>query len=217
MNLQTKIAFEGDLKGFADRVNKDISQGARAAVERMAQRTKFAFRNDIRQAGLGERLANTWQSKTYPAPGKQTLHPASWVYSKAPVIVSAFSEATTITPKNGVALAIPTENVPHRGNRRLTPLEVEGQFNQDLILRPSPRNHLNTLAFVNVVAAKNGRGFRSATKGRTRQGRKPQLVLMFIFVRQVHLQKRLNIDVLAASLESEWASMLGDEVNKALQ
>lgn len=215
MNLQVKLAFEGNLAGFGDNVHKALAVGVRTAAERMATIAKLKLREDTRAGGLGDKVANAWQQRVYPDGASKSLHPAGFVYSKAPLIVNAFAADTTIVPKLGIALAIPTDNVPRHGNKQMTPVEVEAQFNQDLILRPGKKPGV-TYAFVKVIRAKSGRGFRSPTKGRIKQGRAAELILMFVFVRQVHLQKRLNWPEIFVEMQSEWAGILGAEVERAL-
>ena len=215
MDLQVKLAWSGNLRAYSNQVNSAAARGARNAVEIITTRAKLALRDDIRRAGLGDRLANTWRSRTYPAGGKASLSPAGFVYSKAPLIVTAFSNDTSIVSRNGVWLAIPTENTPRRGRRRATPFEVEVIFNQDLIVFKGRGGQL--LAFVDVVKSKNGKKFRRATKTRTGRGRKPELVLMFVFVRQVHLRKRLNYPQIVAALDREWPHVMASAINAELE
>ena len=215
MNLQVKLAFEGDLAGFGDNVQKSVGRAVWIAADRMATMAKLKLREDTRAGGLGEKVANAWQQATYPGAAGKSLHPAGFVYSKAPDIVRAFAADTIIVPKIGIALAIPTADVPRRGNKQMTPVDVEALYNQDLILRPGKSPGV-TLAFVKVVRAKNGRGFRQATKGRLKQGRAAELILMFVFVRQVHLQKRLNWPEIFVDMQSDWSGILGEEVERAL-
>lgn len=217
--MQFSLAITGNLSGdFAARTMGAIAAGATRAADRTAVIGKLAFRDDIRRAGLGDRLANTWQAKRYPE-GKALASPAVFLYSKAPMIVNAFTEGATITHHDGLWLAIPTENVPNvskgRGRHKASPAEVEAIFNQDLIVFPGRGRQL--LAFVDVVRAKSGKGFRRATSARTgRQSRKAELVLMFVLVPQVTLRKRLNWNQLADDLAIKFQDLLGEEVSASL-
>lgn len=154
------------------------------------------LRDQIRNAGLGSRLANTWRGEAYPKSGR-SLEPAGYVYSKAPTIIGFFASGGVITPIGGHPyLAIPTKDVPQsRGSRgarrRMTPFEVEQAFNQDLIIRQGKGSNL--LGFIDAIPAKNKRGWRQRTKGRVAQGRQSKLVLMFTFVRRVVGRKRLDL------------------------
>lgn len=153
------------------------------------------LRQDVINAGLGRKLANTWRVKVYPE-GRKSLDPAALIWSKAPKILDAFDRNPNIVPVNGgKMLAIPTKNTPNKHGRGgatpMTPLEVEALYNQDLILKPGRNGHY--YAFINAVAGRNGRGFKQATKGRLAQGRKPELVLMFVLVKSVRPGKRVDI------------------------
>jgi hypothetical protein len=124
---------------------------------------------------MGARLSRTWQSEVYPK-NKNSLSPAGFVYSKAPKIIDAFSRGATIRPVNGAKyLWLPTKNVPRKGrNRKMTPDEVDSLYNAEFVILPSKRRGV-LLAFIPVIAARSGRGFRQATKGRLKQGRKAQM------------------------------------------
>lgn len=178
---------------------EDRQVAERAHTLAMRQVTD-GFKGELRemtlQAGLGQKLANAWRGETYPKAGV-SLDPASWVHTNAPTIMRIFADGGTILPTGGRRyLAIPTANVPFKGKGKLmTPLDVEVAFNQDLIIRHGRAGRL--LAFVNVIAAKNNRGFRQATKGRLAQGRAVKLVLMFTLVRSVTLAKRIDPDAVA--------------------
>jgi hypothetical protein len=167
--MQFSLAITGNLSGdFAARTMGAIAAGATRAADRTAVIGKLAFRDDIRRArprrSPGEHMAGETLSG-----GKASASPAVFLYSKAPLIVNAFTEGATITHHDGLWLAIPTENVPNvskgRGRHKASPAEVEVIFNQDLIVRPGRGRQL--LAFVDVVRAKSGKGFRRATSART--------------------------------------------------
>lgn len=214
MNLQVKLAFEGNLTDFARATHLRIAAGARKAAEEQAADAKLRLRQDTRPA-LGDRVANAWRADVYPKSAAQHTHsPAVQVYSNAPKIVTAFGDATVITAKNTAYLAIPTENTPNKGRRKATPLEVEGIFNQDLIIFHGRGQQL--LAFVDVVKARNGKGFRQKTKGRSKQGRASDMVLMFVFVRQVGLKKLLNWKTIFVDLQKNWEDLFPREIAAAL-
>lgn len=212
MSLRVQLALEGNLEKFSKDVQAKLAFATRYAVETYAKKLQLDLREDTRGAGLGEGVANAWRLNIYD---EASASPTGLVYSKAPLIVAAFGQDTTITAHGGhLYLAIPTANVPGIGNRRMSPVEVEARFNQDLIFLPSHTG--STLAFVNVVPAKSGKGFRPATKGRIAQGRQAQMVLMFVMVQQVHLRKRLNWPQLFADAKAGFEDYLGEAVAGAL-
>jgi hypothetical protein len=213
-SLGLAIEVTHDLGAFADRAGAMVRRGAMRGARRFEARAKLEYRQDVRRAGLGDRLANTWRTRLYPQRG-ESWHPTVHVWSNAPMLVAAHADGGTIVPKAGKFLAIPTENVGRKGGRRRTPLDIESEFNQDLVIKPT--RHPNVfLALVRAVRARSGRGLRRASARRRGQGRAEQLVPMFILVRQVTLRPRLNWRGLEPSLGPVFAEYLGDEINREL-
>ena len=213
--MRIDINIESDLPAFAGRIGEAIRRGAMRGAVRFQTRAKLAYRADVRKGGLGDRLANTWQDRLYPQGRAQSWHPAVLIYSRAPAIIRGHTDNPIIRHKGGLWLAIPTENTPRRGRRRATPEEVEVMFNQDLIVFPGRGRQ--ALAFVDVVKARSGKGFRKSSRQRTRDGREKQLVLMFVLVRQVTLQKRLDWPRLSQELAPVFRDYLASEIAQATQ
>jgi hypothetical protein len=214
MSLQVQLALEGNLRAFSEDVQKKLAYATKYAIAAYGERLKLRLREDTRAGGLGDGVANAWRANDYS--GGDQLNPAVLVYSKAPLIVTAFSADTTIAAKNGhLWLAIPTDNVPRIGNHKMSPQEVEIRFNQDLkIVTTKPGA---ALAFVSVIPAKSGHGFRPPTPGRVAQGRKTEMVLMFVMVQQVHLRKRLDWPTIFADAKDEFERFLGKTIETALE
>lgn len=196
------------------RAEKGSKKGAMTAARRFSTLVKVRFREDVIRAGLGSRLANTWRDAVYPDGGRESLRPAVFIASNAPAIIRGHTEGSVIRHRSGMYLAIPTQNTPRKGRKLASPQEVESIFNQDLIFLPGSGGNL--LAFVDAVRAKSGRGFRQATQRRVGSGRRKELVLMFVFVRQVRLRKRLDWPRIADDLAGTWRDMLSTEVAKGL-
>jgi hypothetical protein len=180
-----------------DEVEGEIAEVITGGMHRAADGLKREYREQVVSAGLGQRLANTWRSEVYPKRGR-SLSPAGYVWTNAPALVDAFSRGAQIVPLAGRRfLWIPTENVPRdrsapRGStRRAGPLEVEQQFNQDLIIRRGRSGRF--LAFVNAVKSKNQKGWKRGTKQRLAQGRNVEMVLMFTLVPTVRMPKKLDV------------------------
>ena len=201
--------FRKVVEGEEYRAKKVITNAMREATASL----KRDLRAQVTGAGLGTRLANTWQGKTYPE-SKDSLTPAGYIHSNAPLIISAFTQGATLRPVNGGKyIWIPTENVPGARRRvlrggsiarggKMTPEEVEGHFNGDMYIRPGKNGTL--LAFIDVTQAKNGVGFRRNTIGRRKQGRDAKPVLMFVLVRTAKLPKLLDPDAIAR----KWAAQI---------
>lgn len=211
--MRLRVTADADLSTYAGRKLDAAKRGATLAARRIAARAKLRLREDVRRAGLGDRVANTWQDKVYP--GHLSLRPAGFVWSKAPAIIEGHSGAT-IRQRAGLWLAIPTEHTPRRGRRKATPVEVEIIFNQDLIVRPGRGRQL--LAFVDAVRGKSGKTWRRATNARTgRQSRKAELVLMFVLVPQVTLRKRLNWQRIGEEVGEQWPAVLADDLAREME
>jgi hypothetical protein len=187
-----------DFHKVVDGIEGDIAEASTGAMRETTPQAQEEFRAQTRGAGLGNGVANAWRDEVYPT-SAQSVTPTGYIWSNAPEIIEAFATGATIVPVNGSKyLAIPTKSVPRapgRRRKRMSPLEVEIAFNQDLIIRPGKHGHL--LAFVNVVRSRNARSWRQATTRRRAQGRAARLVLMFTLVPSVQLAKLLDLDAVA--------------------
>jgi hypothetical protein len=234
-SLQVKLALTGNLGGFANDVHLAIARGARNAAEKQLARGKLALRGDVRAAGLGDRLANTWRAEIYPRSASAHTHSPTVVFrandgaattrtnslgntstiASAADIIKAHTFGPTIRSKHGLYLALPTANTPRKGRRYATPTEVEEMFNQDLIIFHGRGQQM--LAFVDAVRGKSGRGFRAPTKRRTKAGRQSEMILVFILVRQVRLRAKLHYPRIFADLEKSWTDLFPAEIAAALK
>lgn len=213
--MRLRVDVSGDLKGFAAAKEAGIRRGATIAARRIATRAKLALRQDVRRAGLGPRLANTWQDRVYPQQ-QESLRPSAFVWSKAGELISAHTEGATIRAANGVYLAVPTKNVPRRRNRLATPAEVLALYGVETFNIVRGRGG-NLLLMVPAVRSRKGNSWRRASSIRTgRQGRKAEMVLMFVLVRQVTLRKRLDWPRIADEIGREWPAILGQEVAREM-
>jgi hypothetical protein len=190
------------IQAAADRVDKAITDPLQEATE--------GLKDELRRetaAVLGTRVSLTWRSRFYPNPGDQR-GPAGFVWSKAPRILSFFSADRIVTPL-GQAFAIPVNPVIKSRGRKATVAEVEQQFGK---LQAVKLKDGNIGLFATLVRARNGRGFRAPTKGRLRQGRNAEKVLMFILVKTIRSAKLVDIDAAA----SRWALRYADMIARNL-
>jgi hypothetical protein len=228
--LEVRLALTGNLHTLEQRVHLAIARGARTAAERMLARGKTRLLGDVRQAGLGDRLANVWRADIYPKSANARTHAPAVVFrvsdrakttredslgntskiASAAEIIKAHTEGPTITSRSGLYMAIPTENTPRKGRRFATPTEVEQMFDQDLTVLRGRGQQM--LAFVDAVRGKSGRGYRAPTKTRRGQGRRSEMVLMFVLVRQVRLRQRLQWPRIFKELEAEWQPLFAGEI-----
>ncbi|MGL4963183.1 MAG: DUF6441 family protein [Inquilinus sp.] len=204
--MRLAAAVVGDLqKAMAEEID-DVRTAATSAAKLGADGAKEDLRAQVRGAGLGERMAKTWQSKVYPQ-GRRSAGAAGFIFSKAPEIISAFNDGTVIRSGSGTWLAIPTPATPRgRGGRKMTPLEVERRYGQPLrfVYR---KGRTGLLVFDNVRIGKAGtartlRRTRGGAEYTPLQGR--TTAVMFILVPQVRIPKRLDIERVAQT----WADRM---------
>lgn len=155
---------------------------------------KNSVRAMTRSAFKSGRLPNSWQSKIY---GRDSFNPAGMIYSKAPVIMRAFSEGTLIKSADGFFLAVPTENCPKSyTGKRVTPMnwpkEVYGPLEFIYVGHGKP----SMLAATNAPGASESRRTRSILGRQIRGGARGKITLekmvMFILLPQVKLDKRID-------------------------
>ena len=158
-----------------------------AAMRAAGGDLKSNWRTQITRARLGQRLANTIRSKTYPATG-ESFDAAALVWSNAPQIIGAHDTGPLIRSKDGFWLAIPT---PAAGKgargKALTPGEWERR--RGLRLRFIYRRRGPSLLVAD--GRLNSRGLGVASRSKT--GRGKATVPIFLLVPQVKLSKRLNL------------------------
>ena len=149
---------------------------------------KSDWRAQITRARLGQRLANTIRSKTYPAAG-ESLEAAALIWSNAPQIIGAHDTGPLIRSKDGFWLAIPTP-AAGKGTRgkALTPGEWERR--RGLRLRFVYRRGGPSLLVAD--GRLNSRGLGVASRSKT--GRGQSTVPIFLLVPQVKLSKRLSLE-----------------------
>ena len=170
---------------------KEVVAGERAVTTAMRQAgtgLKSAWRAQITGAGLGQRLANTIRSQTYPK-GRNSLDAAALVWSNAPVIIGAHDTGPLIRSGNGFWLAIPLPAAGKAlGGKRITPTMWEQKTG--LRLRFVYRSRGPSLLVADAVRL-NTRGLAAVSKSKT--GRGQVTAPIFLLVRQVKLPKRLNL------------------------
>jgi hypothetical protein len=161
---------------------------------------KSDWRAQITRARLGQRLANTIRSKTFPAAG-ESLEAAALIWSNASQIIGAHDTGPLIRSKDGFWLAIPTP-AAGKGTRgkALTPGEWERR--RGLRLRFVYRRGGPSLLVAD--GRLNSRGLGVASRSKT--GRGQSTVPIFLLVPQVKLAKRL---LLARDAERAQAAIPG--------
>lgn len=201
--MRLEAALTGDLLQF---MKDEIADAEVAVTGGMNEKTKWLqaeWRRQAQAAGLGPRVSNAIRSELYPK-GRKSMKPAGLVYARAGkggalgsvgALLKNLDEGVIIRSRRGSALAIPTDAVPKgRGGRRMTPVEVEQEFGQDLEFVPRGRGRPPLLVLQNLVAGKRAGSFRKATERRRQTGRGIVWVVMFVLVRGVTIARRLDLE-----------------------
>lgn len=191
--MRLEAAITGDLRKFMQKQTEAAEAAVTAAVTQISTSIKEDLRGQVQAAGLGPRLAKSWQAKVFPT-GKKSIEAAGWIYSKAPVIVRAFDEGVRIKSKEGFFLAIPTAAAPKRGvgGKRISPSTFP-EYSLGRLRFVYRRNAPSLLVVDNLRASTGKRGgFRKASATALRTGRGLTTVVMFILVPQVKISKRLD-------------------------
>lgn len=180
-----------------------------AAVKDAGTGLRDNWRGQITRAGLGQRVARTIRSETYPK-GRDSLNAAATVWSRAPVILEAHNTGPLIRSADGFWLAIPTPAAGKslRGGR-ITPGEWERRTG--LRLRFIYRRSSPSLLIAEARLSKKGRAVRSRSKA----GRGLTSVPIFLLVPQVRLSKRLDLErpaeaalaALPAAIARRWSEV----------
>jgi hypothetical protein len=197
--MRLNAALKGDLKKFMMQELADAGAGITKGVETVTMDLKGKLRDQVRSAGLGDRLANAWRGKYYP---NKVLNAAGMVWSNARDIHHAFEEGSLIRGKEGQYLAIPTifaKRLAGIGRKKkVTPKElIERGVTMYLLAANTygpgkPRRP--TLVARELFMTADGRtSTRTHTKsGKRREGTRTRLPL-FVLVPQVKLRRRLDI------------------------
>jgi hypothetical protein len=185
--VKLELAVTGDIVNV---MRAEILAGEKAVTAAMrvaGNNLKSNWRNQITRARLGQRLANTIRSKTFPAAG-ESLEAAALIWSNAPQIIGAHETGPLIRSKDGFWLAIPTP-AAGKGSRgkALTPGEWERR--RGLRLRFVYRRRGPSLLVAD--GRLNSRGLGVASRSKT--GRGQSTVPIFLLVPQVKLSKRLSL------------------------
>jgi len=185
--VKLDLSVTGDI---VNAMHAEILAGEKAVTTAMRAagvNLKSDWRAQITRARLGQRLANTIRSKTYPAAG-ESLEAAALIWSNAPQIIGAHDTGPLIRSKDGFWLAIPTP-AAGKGTRgkALTPGEWERR--RGLRLRFVYRRGGPSLLVAD--GRLNSRGLGVASRSKT--GRGQSTVPIFLLVPQVKLAKRLSL------------------------
>ena len=180
-----KAAVEGSLVEYMEREYQNCARAVTKGVSLAANGLKIAMRTQVKSAGLGSRLANTWRGDVYPK-AKNSVSAAGVVYTKAQKIMEGFEYQTVVRGKDGLWLAIPTAAISKRiRNKRMTPALYEKA--KGVRLR--------------FVYRKNGASLLV-------HGQKRKTIVAFVLVPQVRMPKLINFAAEGAKWQAKLPSLI---------
>lgn len=197
--VSVRIKLTEDIRKLMEQEQRDteraVTRGIRLAAEGMKQ--------ELRQqaAPLGRKVSNSIRASHYPKSGN-SLGAASLVFTKAPKLIRAFSDATLIRSKEGFFLAIPTDAAPKRGvgGKRISPSNFPEYSYGPLrfVYRGGGKPSLLVVDDQRARTGKRG-GYARASKSAISKGN-TATVVMFILVPQVRLRKIIDY----TGTETKW-------------
>ena len=168
-----------------EREYQNCARAVTKGVSLAANGLKIAMRTQVKSAGLGSRLANTWRGDVYPK-AKNSVSAAGVVYTKAQKIMEGFEYQTVVRGKDGLWLAIPTAAISKRiRNKRMTPALYEKS--KGVRLR--------------FVYRKNGASLLV-------HGQKRKTIVAFVLVPQVRMPKLINFAAEGAKWQAKLPSLI---------
>jgi hypothetical protein len=229
MRLQVNVTVPDLVGQFNDRVAKRFT----AAVRTETRALEKEFERATEAAGLGPKLARTWQSKVYPT-SKDSIGAAGQIWSKAPKAMRAFTEGATAKPVFSRFLAIPTpDGLRLMGGKRGSPQEAlrrirvsavgRGKRRRQVVDRgielevvPLPRGGKAQAAIVTKGATYGQSGrVRAATAGRGRLGLKETAIVLFWLVPRAVIRKRIDLVKPTEAALGRLRAALADAINAA--
>ncbi|MEZ0252622.1 MAG: DUF6441 family protein [Methylobacteriaceae bacterium] len=208
MRFSAKVS---DVRSLLSGTEVQVARSVTAGMRQITDGLKEDLRSDVRESGLGQRLANTWRGQTFPRTG-ESAEAAAYVSTNAPKLIDAFDRGVTITAQGRKYLAIPTPDAGVRqiSRRRskgstgntLSPASWERETGVKLRFVPSKSGGVLVAdAFYRRQAARyQGRkSFRAIKEAGPDKSR--SFVVIFVLVKQVKLRKRLDI----ATTAKRWA------------
>lgn len=183
--MRLKAALEGNLEEYMEEHYRSGAEAVTNGIRQATDGLKTTMRNQIKAAGLGNRLANTWRGDTYPK-SKKSISAAGVVYTKAPQIMEGFEFASVIRSPNGFWLAVPTTAIKKRAyGKRMTPALYE-------------RSKGVRLRFV----------YRSRGASFLVHEQRKKTIIAFIFVPQVKMPKIINFETESKKWQEKVPSLI---------
>ncbi len=224
--MRHSVGGRESLDGLARGTEDEIAGFVTGAIREGANELKQDWRDQVMDAGLGERLSRTIRNEVYPR-AQNSLDAAGLIWTTAPEIIDSYARGATIRPVNGARyLWIPTDDVPKkRQGNRLSPQEVEARFNRQLVVINPGHHRLKSTpsrvgrgvgfaGFTGLVVRRASSRWRNASVNQRTKGHRSYressqaFVVMFTLVPLVRVSKRLDLEALATAADARYPALL---------
>lgn len=198
-------------------VEEEVAGYVTAAIREGAEELKSGWRDQIRAAKLGNRLASSVRSQVYPR-GQNSVDAAALVWTKAAPVIDAYANGATLVNRSGGRfIAIPTDDVPkkRRGNA-LTPREVEMRFGREMeVIKPlGGAPGILLMGYQNLVQRKASGRWANASRNQQNPGHRSfrdstrSFIVMFVLTPRVRVLKRLDLEALGTTADARFPIIL---------
>lgn len=222
-DLMITLAIQGDLERWAQEAKTGILQAVADAAKEEGREGLERLREDVRNAGLGDGVANAWRMDVKPR-NRLAYSPAVFFHSAAPHIIEAFTKGQPIKGKPLLAVPIPDSPADkiriRRGQERTA--EIEKRYGP---LRAINLKGGGVMLVARGRASSDGAGVRALVRRRatgtkdyfTPINQKNQVdIPMFWLIPNVRLGKRLNWPEIARQIQADYAQRVEANIRKRL-
>lgn len=222
MDFQLQAALLGDLEGFQEGVREAAAMAGKETMLALRDMGLGRLRGSVREAGLGDRLANAWRADVYPKHGF-SYEPALFIYTNAPEIIRSHT-GEVIRAAGGAFLAIPIKGSPAEDfpNPRGPDTKVDyarQRFGERLFMIPPKPGRAGMLAVEGAAITGTGRvSLRKKTK-KDQWGKGTMTIPLFWLVPQATMKAVLDpqadFDWISARFTEEYTRRMADALVRA--
>lgn len=210
--MKLSVTTRGDMLVMVDDDIARIERSHTRAMRGLAQALKADWRDEIRSAGMGNRLANSIRSEAYPQKS-ESVNAAVLIWTTAGKILASHDQGGVIRAADGFWLAIPLPSAGKaRYGRKMTPKVWEQRNGQELRYVHRPGRPALLVAD-DARVSKHGKAKRKG--GRRRKDgvlSGAQTVPVFVLVPQVKLRKRTDLLTRAQEATDRALAALGADL-----
>lgn len=225
------LALQGRLQSSIDERLREIEAAYWRAMNRVVEAGKGRLRADIVAGGFHNAVAlsKTWRGNTYPS-AKNSLEVAGWIYTRASLIIDAFSMSTVIKVSgNAQFLAIPqgpakaiVRRLQQQKKKGLIGRNAWGKFEKDDSYVDQVASALG-VDLIPIIAPDRQSGVLIAADGKTltptgRDARNQNraATVLFTLSKTATLKKRIKgralLDEIRSHFPSDFAQALAGEL-----